>query len=204
VPIKRLPIAVVVIACCCGAGSAVGEANAKDCGATATASPVTTETASAGYLSNFTNRAGSIRATSKSMLTSAIETVRSETVAPRIIFKSTPELSTKSDSDDEMCKRLEKSTTKEPLQFDGKQFASVDDLTDWIMAFTQGEGEDGKSLYEQCPGTCSPQYTWWIDSQKTELEVQARVVCGMPRNRDSDQYRLSVELVAVCPDKKPE
>lgn len=200
----RLPLAILAIACCFGSGAAVGDESTADCGPSRAASQIASATASAGYLSNFTNRAGSIRATSKSMLSSAIQTVRSDNSARRIIFKSTPELSTKSDADDEMCRGLEERTKKAPLQFDDKRFAGVDELTDWITAFTQGEGEDGKSLYEQCPGKCSPQYTWWIDPRESELNVKARVVCGPPRDRDSDRYRLSAELVALCPDEKPE
>lgn len=188
--------------CWCGFGTATADGSAEHCGPTSTDTPVATETATAGYLSNLTNRAGSIRAASKSMLDSAITTVRSDDSGRRIIFKSIPELSTKPDSDDKMCERLEQATTREPLQFDDKQFTSVDELTDWIMDFTRGKGADGKMLYEQCPGMCSPQYTWWINPDKSDLIVKARVVCGPPRNRDSDKYQLSIELAASCPGAK--
>lgn len=194
----RSRIAVLFIACCCGSGSASGDGIVKNCVPSPTDTPIATETASAGYWSNFTNRAGSIRATSKSMLTSAIETATSDDSGRRIIFKSTPELSTKADADDQLCERFEKATTREPLRFDDRRFTSVDELTDWIMAFTQGDGADGKSLYQQCPGNCSPQYTWLIDPGKSELIVEARVVCGLPRDRDSDKYRLSIKLAASC------
>lgn len=172
--------------------------DAKHCDASPTVTLLATEIASAGYLSNFTNRADSIRATSKRMLNSAIETVSSKASAQRIIFKSIPELSPKADADDHMCERYEKATTREPLEFDDKRFASVDKLTNWIMAFTQGKGADGKSLYEQCPGKCSPQYTWWIDPGETDLIVKARVVCGPPRDHDGDKYHLSTAYAALC------
>ena len=133
------------------------------------------------------------------MLGSAIETARSEASAKRIIFKSIPELSTKAGADGQMCECYEKVTTKTPLEFNDKRFASVDELTDWIMDFTQGKGVDGKSLYEQCPGKCSPQYTWWIDPDKTGLMVRARVVCGPPRDRDGNKYHLTIVFAASCP-----
>lgn len=191
---------VLIVACCGSFGPAMGDV--KQCNPSPIGSPVTTETASAGYLANLTNRAGSIRAASKTMLTGAIETARSDESGRRIIFKSIPQLATKPGTDDQMCERYEKATSKEPLRFDDKRFASVDDLTDWIMDFTQGNGADGKSLYQQCPGKCSPQYTWWIDPGENDLLVEARVVCGLPRNRDSDKYQLSIELVASCPAEK--
>ena len=73
---------------------------------------------------------------------------------------------------------------------------SIDDLTNWIMDFTRGKGADGESLYEQCPGKCSPQYTWWIDPDETGLTVKARAVCGLPRDRDGNKYHLSTALEA--------
>ncbi len=180
-------------------GTAVGHDDARNCDASRALPPLATEIASAGFLSNLGNRADSIRATSKRMLDNAIGTARSDASPQRIVFKSIPELSTKADADDQMCQRLEKATMKAPLEFNGKRFASVDELTDWIMGFTQGKGEDGKSLYEQCPGKCSPQYTWWIVPDKTDLLVEARVVCGAPRDRDGNKYHLSIALAASCP-----
>ena len=183
---------------CAFCSIAAADDNAVACDSSPVIAPIATKTASAGYLSNLTNRAGSIRATSKSMLSDAIETTKSGEPGQRIIFKSIPELSKKVDADDYMCDRYEKATTKAPLEFNNKRFASVDALTDWIMDFTQGRGADGKSLYEQCPGNCSPQYTWWIDPVKSELMVQARVICGPPRDKDSDAYELSISYVEPC------
>lgn len=158
-----------------------------------------TESATAGALANLSNSDGSIRSASNRMLTKAIETAGSSQPPQRVIFSSIPELSKKSTSDDQMCKEHEETTAKAPLQFDDKRFASTDDLTDWIMDFTQGKGAEGKSLYKQCPGKCSPQYTWWIDPVGSELVVNARVVCGMPRDRSSNEYQLTTSLTAICP-----
>jgi len=184
-----------------GSVAVTADDSAKACAASPTVSPLAAKTASAGYLSNFTNRAGSIRAVSKSMLDSAIETAKTDKQGQQIIFKSIPQLSRKADSDDPMCKRLEKQTSEKPIEFNDKRFATVDDLNDWIMDFTQGEGADGKSLYEQCPGNCSPQYTWHIEPENGNLNVDARVVCGPPRDHDSDAYNLSIGLADACPTK---
>ncbi len=179
-----------------GAGTAAGDGEAKQRHSSPIVTPLAAETASAGYLSNLANRADSIRATSQRMLDRAIETAKSEAAVQRVIFKSIPELSTKAGADDQMCERYERETTKDPIEFEARRFTSVDDLTDWIMDFTRGKGADGESLYEQCPGKCSPQYTWWIDPDETGLTVKARAVCGLPRDRDGNKYHLSTALEA--------
>ncbi len=194
-----LPAFTLLFGCYAAAASATGEGDASNCDASPALTPLASEIASAGLLSNLGNRPDSIRATSKRMLDDAIEVARSDASAQRIVLKSIPELSKKDDADDQMCERLEKATTRAPLEFNGKHFASVDELTDWIMDFTRGKGADGKSLYEQCPGKCSPQYTWLIDSDKTGLMVNARVVCGPPRDRNGDKYHLSISLAVSCP-----
>ena len=161
--------------------------------------PMDTAAASAGFLANAGNREDSIRATSSSMLASAIDKAKSAESPQRIIFKSIPNLSKKTTSDDEMCEQQDKATSQTPLEFNGKRFATVDDLNDWIMDFTQGKGADGKSLYKQCPGKCSPQYTWWIDPREGALLVDARVICGRPRDRSGNKYQLSIAMTPACP-----
>ena len=190
---------VALLASCLAASTAAGDGDGKDCSPSPSAAPPATETASAGTWANLTNRAGSIRATSNHMLSSAIETARSDKSVQRIIFNPFPSCRRRTTDDDQMCARLEQATRQKPLEFDDKRFPTVDDLTDWIMDFTQGKGADGKSLYKQCPGKCSPQYTWWIYPEKTELLVKARVICGLPRDRDSNKYQLSIELAPACP-----
>lgn len=186
-----------------GPGAASDAAAGGDTGKACTPEPdaatLVKEKATAGFLSNISDRSGSIRATSKRMLTNALESSRSKDPAKWIIFTSTPELSKKADDEDPMCARHEQATLSDPLRFDGKHFASVDDLTAWIMDFTQGKGSDGESLYRQCPGKCSPRYTWWIEPESSGLKVKARVVCGLPRDRDGDMYELTTALAPACP-----
>lgn len=189
----------LVLSFCLAAGSASGDGGASQCGAPADGTPLDTETATASVLANASNSDGSIRSASSRMLTKAIDTAGAAKPTQRVIFTSIPELSKKTTSDDQMCREHEKTTMKAPLTFDDKRFASTDDLTDWIMDFTQGKGAEGKSLYEQCPGKCSPQYTWWIDPVESDLLVKARVVCGMPRDRSGNKYQLTTVLTAICP-----
>jgi hypothetical protein len=190
---------VLSFAGCLGSGAVADAGVSTHCAPSPGATPLATATASAGFLANLGNRANSIRAASKQMLSSSIEIANSHPSRQRIIFKSIPELSKKTTADDQMCERLEAATISKPIEFDHKRFVSVDALTDWIMDFTQGKGAEGKSLYEQCPGKCSPQYTWWIDPDESGLLVKARAVCGLPRDHDGNKYQLSIALMAVCP-----
>lgn len=198
----RSPVRILTLGCCLVVGAALADGEGAACSQAETVTPLATETASAGYIANISNRKDSIRSTSNRMLTKAIESASTSGEPRRIVFKSIPELSKKSTSDDAMCRRQEAETKTKPLVFDDKRFASADELTDWIMEFTRGKGADGRSLYEQCPGECSPQYTWWIDPKGSDLLVRARVVCGMPRDRSGDKYHLSTALTEICPAEK--
>jgi hypothetical protein len=190
----------LALSCCVAAGSASGDGGASQCGAQAEGTPLDTESATASVLANVSNSDGSIRSASSRMLTKAIDTAKSSQPPQRVVFSSIPNLSKKKTSDDEMCRQQETATKENPIRFDGKHFASTEDLNDWIMDFTQGKGDDGKSLYAQCPGKCSPQYTWLIDPVESGLAVDARVVCGMPRDRSGNKYQLSTALTAICPE----
>jgi hypothetical protein len=172
--------------------------HSRDCRSSAEVAELASETASAGYVSNILNRDGSIRSMSHRMLSQALESARSREPTQWVVFKSTPELSNNSQGEDHMCADLEQVTKSDPLKFENRRFASADELTDWIMDFTQGKGADGKSLYEKCPGKCSPRYTWWIEPQASGLKVDAWVVCGQPRDRNSNKYHLTTGLAKAC------
>ena len=195
---RRLSLVILSVACLASGAATANDAGTQ-CGPSAEPAPVEIAVATAGFLANAGNSADSIRAISNRMLSSAIEKAKSAASPQRIIFKSIPDLSKKTTSDDQMCERHEAATGNKPLEFGDKRFATADELTDWIMDFTRGKGTEGKALYKQCPGKCSPQYTWWIDPQESELLVKARVVCGLPRDRGGNKYQLSIALTAMCP-----
>jgi hypothetical protein len=170
----------------------------RECPSSSDVTQLDAETASAGVVSNALNRAGSIRAASHRLLTSALDSARSREPMQWVLFTSTPELSENSEDENGMCARLEQATGEDPIMFEDRNFESADELTSWIMDFTQGKGGDGKSLYEQCPGKCSPRYTWWIEPAKSGLKVDASVVCGLPRDRNGNKYHLATGLARAC------
>lgn len=190
--------AALVLALPAMAGGAHEVAVARECPSSSDVVALDSATATAGVVSNALNRAGSIRAVSHRLLTSALDSARSRDPMQWVLFTSTPELSKSSEDEDSMCARLEQATDRDPIKFDDRHFESADELTSWIMDFTQGKGDDGKSLYEQCPGKCSPRYTWWIEPAKSGLKVDASVVCGLPRDRSGNKYHLSTGLAKAC------
>jgi hypothetical protein len=191
-------VAALAFALPAAAGESSGVDHGRDCRSSAEVAGLASETASAGYVSNILNRDGSIRSMSHRMLSQALESARSREPTQWVVFTSTPEISDSSQGEDHMCADLERVTKSDPIKFENRHFASADELTDWIMDFTQGNGTDGKSLYKQCPGKCSPRYTWWIEPQASGLKVDAWVVCGQPRDRSSNKYYLTTGLARAC------
>lgn len=118
---------------------------------------------------------------------------------PLVVFRSVPNKFRADYSDAEMCKKLETQTRAAPFRYDGKSFASLDDLNSWFSDFSQGDGPDGKDLYRRCSGDCSPQYTNVIDvTTNSTFKLAADVVCGPARDKSDDLYRLSIAYRFVC------
>lgn len=190
----------VLLVCAIGAVRASTAAGGTVCIPSSEPTKLESGPASAGYISNLTNGAGSIRAESHRMLAAAIETAQSKNPANWVKFTAIPTLAKDSGDADQMCARNEEATRKQPLEFAEKHFDSVDDMTSWIMDFTRGKGDEGKSLYKQCPGDCSPQYTWWVEPQQNGMTVKPSAVCGMPRDRDGNMYELTTAIAPPCTD----
>lgn len=197
---RMLGGALALLVCASGAAPALAAGDGKVCIPTAEPTKLETGSASAGYISNITNSAGSIRAESHRMLTSALESARSKTPPSWVKFTAIPTLAADPGDSAQACAREEQATRSKPLEFDEKQFASVDDMTSWIMDFTRGKGDDGQSLYERCPGKCSPQYIWWIEPKGNGMAVKPSAVCGLPRDRDGNMYALETALAPPCTD----
>jgi hypothetical protein len=67
------------------------------------------------------------------------------------------------------------------------------------MNFTQGRGDDGKLLYEQCGGNCDPNYTFFIEPDGDKLHVNAEVFCGFARDRgNGDMFEISTLIRPRC------
>jgi len=99
-------------------------------------------------------------------------------------------------SDKVYCEAKKQETSNTKLIFASPKLGSLDNLNSWIADFSQGKGKQGGELYEKCDKTCSPEYEYQIsyNNEKGEqYEVKALVICGHARDKDDNQYKLSLQ-----------
>lgn len=167
-----------------------------------------TEYGSAGFIKNLAESADSIRMIAARLLESALSAENAPSAdcvsscpdqeIAEVIYRVAPVAFLADDQQNEICLTLEEQTSVEPMRFEARSFDSVPKLNDWIMAFSQGRGVDGKLLYERCSSNCSPRYTFHIAEQPTGYEVTAEVLCGIARDKANDQYLISTALRRSC------
>ncbi len=180
-----------------------------DCAPPGPETPIATETGSVGIIKNLAEDPSSIRAVAGRLLTNALtsdgknpSTACDEACAQRaksqIVYRVAPTAYLADDQQRDVCRKFENETTGHPLTFDQHEFRSVDELNEWIMAFSQGRGEDGRLLYELCSSNCSPRYTFLIAEQNSGYAVKAEVLCGLARDKSNDVYRVSTAFRRTC------
>jgi hypothetical protein len=170
---------------------------------------IDSELGSVGFMKNIAEHPESIRAIAKRLLVKAIESPAFRDVpdcgpgcaapaSPSVIYKVDPTVFLPEAEQQAMCLSLEDETAAKPLRFEQRAFASLEQLHDWMMEFSQGRGDDGKQLYAQCGGNCSPRYTFRIQQDGDNLVINADVLCGLARDRKSDQYLVSTTVRWPC------
>jgi len=180
------------------------------CAAPVAEIPQRTERASAGIMYNLAEHPESIRAVAKDLLghavaaSAAAQELACEAACPQqrsdtIVFKVTPTIYRSEYEQQPLCVQLAEQTAAQPLRYGERIFASVDELDTWMMNFTQGRGDDGKLLYEQCGGNCDPSYTFFIEPDDDNLHVNAEVFCGFARDRgNGDMFEISTLIRPRC------
>ena len=192
---------------CLASGPTAGVA--ADCEAGAHEMPLATETGSVGVIKNLAEDPTSIRAVAARLLASAlrrdVNPMDTACEAPcvqgekaQIIYRVTPTAYLATELQREECRKFESETRSHPLTFNQHEFHSVEALNEWITAFSQGRGEDGRLLYQRCSSNCSPRYTFLIAEQNSRYAVRAEVLCGLARDKSNDVYRVSTALRRVC------
>lgn len=167
------------------------------------------ELGSVGFMKNIAEHPESLRAIAKRLLATAVESdafkrapaCGDECASPpraRIVYKVEPTVFLPEAEQQALCLNLEDETTAKPLSFPRREFPSLAKLNDWIMEFSQGRGEDGKALYAQCGGNCSPRYSFYIEQADGTLSISADVLCGLARDKKSDQYLVSTAVHWQC------
>jgi hypothetical protein len=139
----------------------------------------------------------SIRGLAKSLLDDALSSAKSAQ-APTVVFRVAPTSYLPLPKQQALCTQLATETSARPLKYGDRTFASVDDFDAWLMAFSQGQGEDGKLLYTQCGGNCDPSFTFVIDHGAHDMKVATEVYCGYARDRKINLYTLSTTLRDTC------
>ena len=186
------------------------EPAAADCATPHREVPLASATGSVGFIKNMTEDPTSIRAVAGRLLENALNGDATpaatddctgncpDRVHSEVVYRVSPTAFLDAADQRDVCRRFESETTAHPLEFDARSFASVAELNDWIMAFSQGRGADGKLLYERCSSNCSPRYTFLIAEQNAGYAVRAQVLCGLARDKANDQYRISTALRRSC------
>ncbi|HQH26609.1 MAG TPA: hypothetical protein PLP17_04360 [Oligoflexia bacterium] len=195
---------ICVVACLLCAGRASAQA-AGECSAAFDEIAGQETVATAGSFDNLRKAKGSLRFETQRLLSWAWEKEKSLyapadlcrdecTVAerPLVVFRAEPRMFLNKNKDAEFCAKMMEQTKKTPFVYTGRTFASLDEFSSWFMDFSTGSGVEGKDLYRRCARSCSPQYTIYLSKQDKKLEATAEVLCGPARDKDDNQYNLSV------------
>jgi len=179
------------------------------CAATPRETPLDEKISSAGIMYNLAEHPKSIRAVAAKLLAAALDSAAASSTAacvagcapaksPEIVYRVSPVAFLPAANQQALCLTLERDTTQQPLTFPTQEFKSVEALNVWVMEFSQGRGVEGNKLYEQCGGNCSPRYTFLIAQGTDGLRLDTSVVCGLARDRASDDYTVSTALRNRC------
>lgn len=171
--------------------------------------PIASEVGSAGIMYNIAEHPASIRAVAGRLLNEALDRQKKAASAatacgdcrddkPRVVYRVGPINLLPKQEQQTVCRKLDAQTRARPFEFPSRHFESISALNDWVMAFSQGRGEEGKELYRRCEANCSPNYQFTIEPDQAGLQVETRVHCGLARDRDSDDYDVSTALRLEC------
>jgi hypothetical protein len=167
--------------------------------------------ATAATWANLRNHEGSLNYESAALLNDACQNLAKASApghscppgcsfvgSPKIVFSSVPSKYLQQYSEKERCDEYLSTTTKEPLMFENKRFSNSQSLSEWFSDFSRGKGKDGELLYELCPGKCSPRYRSFIEKQGNGYLLSAHVLCGPARDKDDNNFDLSVTYRWDC------
>lgn len=181
----------------------------QECPRTLAEEPLATEFGSAGIMKNLAETPDSIRGVASRLLEQAL-TVESRKHAPgcssecpdagvaEVIYRVAPAAFLPRPEQNEICLQYEDTTAINPLRYTPSKFADFAAMNTWISDLSQGRGDDGKHLYEQCGSNCSPRYTFVIADADDGYAVRAEVLCGLARDKTDDRYLISTALRRSC------
>lgn len=173
--------------------------------------PIRATLASAGFFANLRGAEKSINSRMDTLLNEARDAAhelnihenmckhRCASPVVAVLFNSVPNQTLPSYDESPLCQRLFEETSKQPIRYAHRRFASEEKTKSWYHDLTQGDGDDGEDLYRRCPGKCSPSYSSEVYHDGSDFVVSTSIVCGHARDKDDDQYRLSAAIRWICP-----
>jgi len=123
----------------------------------------------------------------------------SGTVSRRAQFKVAPHSYLKTYKEQDVCLARQSETKKKPLSFERSGISRTDEFSSWFGEFVRGSGIDGKKLYENCPGSCSPRYE--VDLFKKEnnnYQAEVDAICGEARDKKDNTYDIKLSYIFQC------
>ena len=205
-----LNIGLLASATVAAASAEMSPLQSRACGENHSEISLASQIGSASFMHNLAQHPESIRAIAQKLLEEALNEEDTETPGctsdcdeskrSEIIYRVSPIDFLSQEKQNSVCSQFEAQTTTSPLEFGPKKFDTIEQLNDWIMDFSQGNGPDGKLLYDQCSSNCSPRYTFLISEGLGRYTVKARVLCGLARDKSNNRYRISTALRRLCID----
>ena len=159
----------------------------------ATETEVERHQATASIWANSISRDDSLKVVAAKIVSTKLKEINAG--GDRIVkIKIEPNKTLTSYSEFETCEALLKKTKTKSFKVENKRFRSAEELNSWISNFSQGDNIEGKILYKQCPGSCSPSYTYLVKRENSELLLDAKVVCGHARDKGDNLYQLQTSF----------
>ncbi len=188
----------LTFACIASSARAADTVAAPTCAAHERETPLRSEQGSAGIMVNLAETPDSIRGLARTLLDDALRSAKDAQV-PTVVFRVAPTTYLPLSKQQPLCTQLATETSVRPLIYPDRLFAKVEDFDAWLMAFSQGQGDDGKLLYAQCGGNCDPSFTFVIAHGEHDMTVATEVYCGYARDRKVNLYTMSTTLRGACP-----
>lgn len=165
------------------------------------------EMASVGIMYNLAEHPKSVRAVAARLLEDALKESKERSEAckdcgktdlTRVLYRVGPTKFLPDAEQQAICRTLDKDTLKKPMTWPDRKFKTLPEVNEWIRAFSEGRGDEGKDLYAKCSANCSPRYEFEISPEGAEMRLSTRVHCGLARDASDDQYEVATALRTTC------
>lgn len=182
-------------------------AGKSPCAGGAVDTALASEMASVGIMYNLAEHPKSVRAVAARLLEDALKQSKAHTGAckdcgkaerTRVLYRVGPTKFLPDAEQQQICRKLDEQTAAQPFTWSDRNFKTLPEVNDWIRAFSEGRGDEGKDLYAKCSANCSPRYEFEISPEGEQMRLSTRVHCGLARDANDDQYEVATALRTSC------